>query len=152
MQKEGNKDEMKNKQKDKQKEEKNDEDNIFSNSNIDKTSLKQIKEKELTKDSKKTKICKGIKFTSEAGAYAGGGCSIAMGVGLAFSGIGLGAGVIVGIGLGGYITHTYCEKLIDKFVNYYKENAEKINNSYKEALQYFDPNEDEVEEEEEEEE
>ena len=146
IKKDKKKDEIKKKQKKKLKEEKNDEEDIFSDPNIDKTILKQIKEKDLTKESIKTKICKGIKFTSETGAYVGSGCSIANIIGLGAYGIGLGAvGVVVGIGLGGYITHKYCENLIEKFVIYYKENAEIINNSYKKALEYFDPNEDEDE-------
>ena len=62
---------------------------------------------------------------------------------LGLGGIGLAAVGVAGIGLGGYFTHKYCENLIDKFVIYYKDNAEKINNSYKEALEYFNSNEDE---------
>ena len=146
------KDEIKNKQIDKLKEEKKDEDNIFSNPNIDKTSLKQIKEKDLTKEPVKNKIYNDNRFTSETESYVESGFSIGTSIGriaakgLGYCGIGLSA--VVGIGLGGYLTHKYCEKLIDKFVIYYKENAKKINNSYKQALQYFNPNEDDVEEEE----
>ena len=146
------KDEIKNKQKDQLKKEKKDEDNIISNPNIDKTSLKQIKEKDLTKVPVKTKIYNDNRFTSETESYVESGFSIGTSIGriaakgLGYCGIGLSA--VVGIGLGGYLTHKYCEKLIDKFVIYYKENAKKINNSYKQALQYFNPNEDDVEEEE----
>ena len=155
------KDEEKNEIKDEENNEIKDEENIFNNPNLDKTSLKQIKEKDLTKESTKNKVCNGIKFTSETGAYVGSGFSIGTGVsriasesiletttiGLGVCGIGLGAvGVLVGVGVGGYLTHKYCENLIDKFVNYYKENEDKINNSYKEALKYFNQNKDDVEE------
>ena len=47
------------------------------------------------------------------------------------------AGCIMGIGLGGYFTHKFCEKLLDKFVEYYKNNAEKMSNSYEYAAKYF---------------
>ena len=148
------KDEIKNKQKDQLKKEKKDEDNIFSNPNIDKTSLKQIKEKDLTKEPVKTKIYNDNRFTSETESYVESGFSIGTSIGrIAAKGLGIcgiGLSTVVGVGLGGYLTHKYCEKLIDKFVIYYKQNAEKINNSYKQALQYFNPNEDGVEEEEEE--
>ena len=46
-------------------------------------------------------------------------------------------GIVLGVGLGGYFTHKFCEELIDKFVEYYKSNADKLSNSYKEAAQYF---------------
>ena len=48
------------------------------------------------------------------------------------------AGCIVGIGLGGYFTHKFCEDLLDEFVNYYKNNADKISNSYENAAKYFE--------------
>ena len=44
---------------------------------------------------------------------------------------------IFGATAGAYFTHQYCEELIDKFENYYKNNAEKIANSYKQAIQYL---------------
>ena len=47
------------------------------------------------------------------------------------------AGALIGVGLGGYFTSKYCEDLLDKFVDYYKKNAEKIENSYKKAAEYF---------------
>ena len=46
-------------------------------------------------------------------------------------------GAAVGVALGGYFTYQYCEDLINQFETYYKDNAEKIGNSYKEAAQYF---------------
>lgn len=46
-------------------------------------------------------------------------------------------GAVFGVSLGGYFTHKYCEELLDKFVEYYKKNAEKISNSYLKAESYF---------------
>ena len=55
-----------------------------------------------------------------------------------FAGYGfLAFGVALGVGLGGYFTHKFCEELLDKFVDYYKNNADKIINSYKNAVEYF---------------
>ena len=44
---------------------------------------------------------------------------------------------ILGASLGVYFTHKYCEELLDKFENYYKKSAEKINNSYQQGALYF---------------
>ena len=49
--------------------------------------------------------------------------------------LGLAAGL--GAGIFGYSTHKFCEKTLDKFVEYYKMNSNKIKNSYKEAADYF---------------
>ena len=46
-------------------------------------------------------------------------------------------GIVLGVTLGGYFTHKFCEDLIEKFVNYYRNNSEKLANSYKKAAQYF---------------
>ena len=46
-------------------------------------------------------------------------------------------GLVVGVGMGFYATHEFCKEIIDKFVEYFKKNANKINNSYKEAAEYF---------------
>lgn len=55
------------------------------------------------------------------------------------SGLGLTVvGCALGIGLGGYFTHKFCEDLLDKFVTFYKENIDKINNSYEKAAKYFE--------------
>ena len=55
-----------------------------------------------------------------------------------FAGYGfLGFGIVLGVGLGGYFTHKFCEELLDKFEDYYKNNADKIINSYKNAAEYF---------------
>ena len=48
-----------------------------------------------------------------------------------------GIGTILSIGIGAYCTHSFCENLINKFAEYYQKNADKITNSYKEALSYF---------------
>ena len=53
-------------------------------------------------------------------------------------GIGLSVvGVAIGVGCGAYFTHKFCEELLDKYVEYYKKNAEKIKNSYIDAAEYF---------------
>ena len=44
---------------------------------------------------------------------------------------------VVGIGCGAYFTHKFCEETLDKYVKYYKMNAEKIKNSYIDAAEYF---------------
>ena len=48
-----------------------------------------------------------------------------------------GIGSIIGVACGGYFTHKYCEELINKFVEYFRNNAQKIENSYEIALSYF---------------
>jgi hypothetical protein len=54
------------------------------------------------------------------------------------AGIGLlGVGIAIGVGMGGYVTHKFCEETLDKFVEYFKKNADKIKNSYQEAAEYF---------------
>ena len=50
---------------------------------------------------------------------------------------GLAFGCFLGIVLGGYFTHKFCEELLDQFVDYYKNNADKVVNSYKNAAEYF---------------
>ena len=55
-----------------------------------------------------------------------------------FGGIGfIGIGIILGVGLGAYSTNKFCEEILDKFVDYYKINADIILNSYKNAANYF---------------
>ena len=46
-------------------------------------------------------------------------------------------GAVFGIIVRGYMTYSFCNKLIDKFEKYYKENANRIANSYSQAKQYF---------------
>ena len=53
----------------------------------------------------------------------------------------LGFEIILDVGLGAYLTHKFCEELLDKFVDYYKNNADKLSNSYKKAADYFLMNE-----------
>ena len=63
--------------------------------------------------------------------------AIAGTVGKAF-GIGLTvAGIVIGVGCGAYFTHKFCEETLDKYVEYYKKNSGKIQNSYVEASEYF---------------
>ena len=49
----------------------------------------------------------------------------------------LGAGIVIGVGMGGYVTYKFCEETLDKFVEYFKKNSDKIKNSYQEAAEYF---------------
>ena len=54
--------------------------------------------------------------------------------------IGIGAsglGAIIGALANGYLTYKFCEKLIDSFVDYYKNNAEDLQNSYELAIEYL---------------
>ena len=46
-------------------------------------------------------------------------------------------GAVVGISLGLYFTQKHCEEIIDKLAEYYKNNAYKVLNSYKDAAIYF---------------
>ena len=56
-----------------------------------------------------------------------------------FASVGLfGVGIVLGVGCGAYFTCKFCEELLDKFVNYYKQNSDKIKNSYEAAAEYFD--------------
>ena len=55
-----------------------------------------------------------------------------------FAGYGLlGLGVVLGVGCGAYSIHKFCEENLDKFVEYYKKNSNKIKNSLEEAANYF---------------
>ena len=52
----------------------------------------------------------------------------------------IGFGIVLGVSLGGYFSHKFCEKLLDKFVDYidyYKNNVDKLVNSYQNAADYF---------------
>lgn len=55
---------------------------------------------------------------------------------IAGSGLGL-IGVVAGVAFGGYFTHKFCEELLDKFEEYFRNNAGKIRNSYEDAAKYF---------------
>ena len=48
-----------------------------------------------------------------------------------------GVGIVVGVGIGVYTTYKFCEETLDKFVEYFKKNSDKIKNSYQEAAEYF---------------
>ena len=48
-----------------------------------------------------------------------------------------GFGIVMGVGIGGYSTYKFCEETLDKFVEYFKKNSDKIKNSYQEAAEYF---------------
>ena len=51
--------------------------------------------------------------------------------------VSFGIGALIGVGFGGFFTHIHCEKIIDKFVEYYKNNANKISNSYQKAQNIY---------------
>lgn len=79
--------------------------------------------------------------TVSAGSAIASATTVAVGVGsTALKALGTSLFVlwaVVGVALGGYFTHKYCEELLDKFEKYYKENAQKIGNSYKQATNYL---------------
>ena len=127
----------------------------YISSSVDEEQL-TLKGEELTKESSSYVIGNSIKVGGEAGAYVGGGTTLGVGiaeaatssaatgiasaVGTTLQIVGAGCfivGALIGVALGGYFTYSYCEQLLDKFVNYYKENAEKIGNSYNKAAEYF---------------
>ena len=116
------------------------------NTNIDEDALDlEIEGQKLTEESTQYKVGNSIKITTEASAYIGSGISRAAtevmetaSISIRIAGAGLAvAGALLGVSLGGYFTSKYCEDLLDKFVQYYKKNAEKIENSYKKAAEYF---------------
>ena len=135
-----------------EKEEKKEEIDIIG-PNIEKKSLDlEIKGENLTTESNNYMIKNSIKVTTETGVYVGSGFSLVNSVGriateaaaesavfgLRVAGAGLAVfGIAIGVGLGGYFTSKYCQELIDLFSDYYKKNADKINNSYKQAAYYF---------------
>ena len=51
--------------------------------------------------------------------------------------VSFGIGALIRVGFGGFFTHIHCEKIIDKFVEYYKNNANIISNSYQKASEYL---------------
>ena len=108
----------------------------------------EVEGEKITKESNQYKIGNSIKLTTETGAYIGGGLGIGRAVAegvvdstilsLRIVGTSLAVvGAVIGVGLGGYFTNKYCEELLDTFVELYKQNAEKIENSYKKAAEYF---------------
>ena len=125
----------------------------------------EVKGEELIKETTAFTVGNSFKVTGEAATYIGGGAAVGTGIlrtattaaesatstatattavvgvgSTALKVVGTGLFVIgaaVGIALGGYFTHKYCEELIDKFEEYYKTNAQKIGNSYKQAAEYL---------------
>ena len=111
----------------------------------------------LTEEDTKTTVANAVKTTGETGVYISGGVSIGTGITRAAASevptgilaslgsttlkvIGTGffvVGAVAGIIVGGVMTNSYCNELIDKFEKFYKENANKIANSYIQAKQYF---------------
>jgi hypothetical protein len=112
----------------------------------------EMEGEKLTEEDTKTIVTNIGKTTGETGVYIGGGVSIGTGIArtaatevstgflaslgpttLKFVGTGFFVvGAVTGIIVGGVMT-----ELIDKFEKYYKENANKIANSYIQAKQYF---------------
>ena len=133
----------------------------FITASVDTEHLKmQVKGEELIRETTAYKVGNSFKVTGEAATYIGGGVSVgtsiiaesassatatattaAVGIGstvLRVVGTGLFVvGAAVGVALGGYFTHKYCEELINKFEDYYINNAQKIGNSYKKAAAYL---------------
>lgn len=132
---------------------------------IDESQLNSFKDEDL-EESTSYKVGNSLKTTGDAGAIVGGGVAIgssvakvvttaaegvstvaegattvATGIGstvLRVAGVGLIiVGAAVGVGLGAYFTNKHCNELIDKFEDYYKKNAEKIQNSYIQAAEYL---------------
>ena len=61
----------------------------------------------------------------------------------AFETLGIGfifVGCIFGVGAGAYFTIKHCKEMIDKFADFYKENAVNINLSYSNAVTYLKEN------------
>ena len=87
-------------------------------------------------------VAKGLSIAAE-GAAAGGEvvaeATVAIGgTILKFVGTSLViVGAVVGTVTGGVLMNSYCNDLLDKFVKYYKENYDKIRNSYEEIVDYF---------------
>ena len=117
----------------------------------------EMEGEKLTEEDTKTIVTNIGKTTGETGVYIGGGVSIGTGIArtaatevstgffaslgpttLKFVGTGFFVvGAVTGIIVGGVMTNSYCNELIDKLEKYYKENAYKIANSYIQAKQYF---------------
>ena len=54
--------------------------------------------------------------------------------------VGIGVGVVacaIGVGFNGYYTNKFCNKILDEFEYFYKNNGEKLKNSYEDAVNYF---------------
>ena len=119
----------------------------------------EMEGEKLTEEDTKTIVTNAVKTTGETGVYIGGGVSIGTVIARTAAStsevstrflssiatstlkvVGTGffvVGAVTGIVVGGVMTNSYCNELIDKFEKYYKENANKIANSYIQAKQYF---------------
>lgn len=125
----------------------------------------EVKGEELIKETTGFTVGNSFKVGGEAATYIGGGAAVGTGIlrtattaaesatstatattatvgvgSTALKVVGTGLFVIgaaVGIALGGYFTHKYCEELIDTFEDYYRTNAQKIGNSYKQTAEYL---------------
>ena len=139
----------------------------YITANIDTEALNiEIEGEELLKESTEYKVGNSIKVAGEAASYIGGGVSAGIGVARAATiiaessssaastatsiAVGVGAtalkvvgaslfvvGAVVGVACGGYFTNKYCQELIQKFENFYLNNAQIIANSYKQAAEYL---------------
>lgn len=135
----------------------------FITASVDTSKLKmEFDGEELIDETTSYKVGNTFKVTGEAASYIGGGVSIGSGIIKASTaiaetsstatsvGVGVGAtalrtvgtglvvvGAVLGVALGGYFTSKHCNELIDKFEKYYKENAQKIGYSYKQAADYL---------------
>ena len=92
----------------------------------------------------------GIKNISGTGTYVSGGIVLSEGIvrtssvvvetasiGLRIIGIGMAAaGSAIGVGLGGYLTYTYCEELLNKCEEIYKKKSNETN-PYEMAVKYL---------------
>ena len=99
-----------------------------------------INENELMEETQKEKADNNIVAAGRAGSYIGAERLAATSTGtfwkVAGSSLGL-IGVVSGVALGGYFTHKFCEELLDKFEEYFRNNAGKIRNAYEDAAKYF---------------
>ena len=145
----GNKDNKDNDNKDK-KNEKPDDFN-FINKAIDIEKIKILEVDKVIKDSKEQKIANSSQVVAHSGCYIVGGVSIgneiASGAQVALE-IGgnlvqvigssfIVVGAAINIFLRGYLTHKFCENLIELCAEYYRDNALNISNSYEQAVDYF---------------
>ena len=124
----------------------------YINNSIDKDLLKtEVKGEDLLKESTESKKENSSTMGFKTVSYVGGGVSVGFGVARAASiAINVGAtalkilgagffviGAAVGISCGSYITNQYCQELINKFEDFYLNNAQSIGNSYKQSAEYL---------------
>ena len=139
----------------------------YITANIDTELLNmEVKGEDLLKETTGYQVGNSFKVTGEAASYIGGGVSVGVGVARAASiaaessssvastattiAVGAGAtaltvvgaglfvvGAVVGVACGSYFTNKYCNELINKFEDYYLNNAQMIGNSYNQAAEYL---------------